>query len=537
MLGVFASVAPASALRAPRGAAAGRVGRVSASSARVGVSAGRPIPGMGSVLRTRAVRRMRPARAAAAGDDDVVLPKRVSDVTPAAAEPVVKAAAPVAPVAAAAPAPVAAAPAAAKPAKGPSKPRLPSLDSLRFFLIAYIAVGHFVGFATSNVFLLKLMTQVNVWVGAFFVLSGYVAGYTATELGKFEASPRVKPAGAYVAARVMGYYPLYALVQTLFGAMFIFADNAYNGPLATAAHAVMGATLTQAWFPAHAEIWNAPTWFLSALTFAMAVLPHALPAIAAMRKNALQRCIAALTAFSLLGKLAYSYDLGAWTLLEGFMAPKLHPNLLLWNVTRFHPFYAAVEVLIGVAAVRLVMTERVDNDGKLLSTPAPAPGSALLPLAGLLAVTVARAAGWLTLNDPLTRGLLFIPLFTLLIMRLHRHTAAAASGAPGGLAGVLQHPVLTYLGTISFPIFVVHGALGQVFYKKIIATKLWGAVMPQSFFPVYCLIVLSSAAALQHLFLVRSRPLCMRIACMRALLTRRCCVRRAGEQEGAGAER
>ncbi len=30
----------------------------------------------------------------------------------------------------------------------------------------------------------------------------------------------------------------------------------------------------QAWFPAHAEIWNAPTWFLSALTFAMIVLPH-----------------------------------------------------------------------------------------------------------------------------------------------------------------------------------------------------------------------------------------------------------------------
>ena len=61
---------------------------------------------------------------------------------------------------------------------------------------------------------------------------------------------------------------------------------------------------------------------------------------------------------------------------------------------------------------------------------------------------------------------------------------------------MLAHPVLTYLGTISFPIFVVHGALGQVFYKKIIATKLWGAVMPHSFFPLYCLIVLAAAAAL-----------------------------------------
>lgn len=33
--------------------------------------------------------------------------------------------------------------------------------------------------------------------------------------------------------------------QILFGAMFAFADNAYNGPVATAAHALMGATLTQ----------------------------------------------------------------------------------------------------------------------------------------------------------------------------------------------------------------------------------------------------------------------------------------------------
>jgi peptidoglycan/LPS O-acetylase OafA/YrhL len=304
----------------------------------------------------------------------------------------------------------------------------------------------------------------------------------------------------------MGYYPLYMAVQLAFGAMFAFADSAYNGPLATAAHFVMSATLTQAWFPAHAEIWNAPTWFLSALSFAMLVLPHALPGIAAMRKAGLQRLLACLTACSLLGKLAYSYDLGAWTLLEGFLAPRLHPNLLLWNVTRFHPFYAALEVLIGVAAVRLVMTERVDDEGKPLATPAPAPGSALLPLAGLLAVTAARAAGWVTLNDPLTRGLLFIPLFTLLVMRLHRHTAAAAPGAqPAGLAGVLAHPVLTYLGQISFPIFIVHGALGQVFYKKIIATKLWGAVMPQSFFPAYCAIVLLAAAALNHLFVVRAQ--------------------------------
>ena len=141
-----------------------------------------------------------------------------------------------------------------------------------------------------------------------------------------------------------------ALLQIVFGAMFAYADAFYNGPVATFAHAVMSATLTQArpagralggdwgiplgaaaevpccglwvwpaaaalpgqarpphpaavpallmrarpacvqaWFPAHAEIWNAPTWFLSALTFAMVVLPHV---VRGGRRAVLPRCSA-----------------------------------------------------------------------------------------------------------------------------------------------------------------------------------------------------------------------------------------------------
>lgn len=390
----------------------------------------------------------------------------------------------------------AAAPAAA-PAKKASKPHLPALDSLRFFLIAYIGVGHFVTFATRDPFLLKLLTQINVWVGPFFVLSGYVAGYTATELGKYQASPRVKPEGTYTVARVAGYYPLFILVQLLFGAMFAFADYTYNGPIVTAAHFLMSTTLTQAWFPAHAEIWNAPTWFLSALTFAMVVLPNVLPRIAEIRKKGLKKLLLALTGVSLISKLAYSYDLNVWTILEGMTTARTHPNLMFWNIIRFNPFYALIEVLIGVAACRLVMLEGVDDEGKPLDTPPKPAGSALLPALALLGITLARAAGYLPLNDPLTRAALFVPLFTALVMRLHRQTLQGSKG----LSGFLSHPILTYLGTISFPIFIVHGPIGQLFYKKVIATKVWGAVKPLSFFPIFCAIVLLAAAAANHLFL------------------------------------
>lgn len=41
------------------------------------------------------------------------------------------------------------------------------------------------------------------------------------------------------------YYPLYLLAQLVFAPMFIYADNFYNGPLATAWHALITFSLTQ----------------------------------------------------------------------------------------------------------------------------------------------------------------------------------------------------------------------------------------------------------------------------------------------------
>jgi hypothetical protein len=58
------------------------------------------------------------------------------------------------------------APAPAPAKKAASKPRLPGLDSLRFFLIAYIAVGHFVAFASKDPFILKLFSQVTCMCAA-----------------------------------------------------------------------------------------------------------------------------------------------------------------------------------------------------------------------------------------------------------------------------------------------------------------------------------------------------------------------------------
>ena len=412
-------------------------------------------------------------------------------------------------------------PALASPGAKKKRPFIPALDSTRFFLISYIAVGHFIACCTKDAFTLRLLSQVNVVVGAFFVLSGYVVAYTCTELGKYEASPRVSPAPAFVASRVMGYYPLYIAAQAAFAWVFVYADNLYNGPVATAWHALITCTLTQAWFPAHAELWNAPTWFLSALTFATAALPFALPPIARWRARGLRVAMLFLTLTSLMMKLAYSYDCGAWFFMEGTMGAKTHPNWMFWNQTRFSPFAALVDVLIGCVACRMVTvrecdpaedpdreSERKRGPGVLLGgEPGTAAASPAIPLLGMLLVIAARAFGWLPLNDALTRSAFFVPLFTAFVMRVHAQTAYADVPAEErgdanytSFSKALGAKPLTYLGAISFPIYILHGPIGQIFYKRAVASKLFnGTVFTKypEFFPVYLGIVLV-AAALTH---------------------------------------
>jgi peptidoglycan/LPS O-acetylase OafA/YrhL len=380
------------------------------------------------------------------------------------------------------------------------KPRLPALDSIRFFLIAYIGVGHFIACATRETLTLAALSQVNVVVGAFFVLSGYVAAYTTTELGRYEAQmKRLRPSPKYFISRVMGFYPLYFVVNALFAPMFFYADAFYNGPVAAAAHGLMTFTLTQSWFPMHAELWNAPSWFLSAFVFCLAALPFALPPIAAFKRKHVNAAFKVLVIVSLLAKLAYSYDLNAWGFMEGVMTAKTHPNWLYFNSVRFSPFNALVDVLMGAVAARSVMIDGAEDE----STPK---ANAILacsatPLVAMIGFLAARALGVIAINDALSRTV-FAVLFSMFAVNVHRETVREG-GEGSTISRALSWKPLVYLGTISFPIYILHGPIGQVFYKRVVATKLFGTVFTKypQFFPAYLLIVLVSAAVVHEIFI------------------------------------
>jgi len=393
----------------------------------------------------------------------------------------------------------------AAPEKPAKAPRIDAFDSMRFFLIFYIMCGHFISFAGPSVFAFKLVTQINVVVGAFFTLSGYVAAYTTTEIAEKKAKDKVVSTAppAFIIPRIFGYWPLHLFVMLIFSPMFIYSDLTFSGPVITAWHTLMSLTMTSAWFPMHAEVWNAPTWFLGALTFATVIMPYALPYIAKQDKKALRRCAVWLTLFSLLPKIGYCYDNNAWGFLEGAMPPRAFPNLATFNAMRFCPVWAVLEVLLGVVGCRLVMLDGCDGEEKPKATLVDTLG----PLVGMVAVIVLRATGHLALSDMLIRPLIFMPLFVLFLMGLHRASVVGKVTDP--LAKILAAKPLTFMGGLSFPIFVVHGPLGQLFYKKIIAKAIFGGpcnvVYGTWFFYVYILVVIACAYLLQNYFMTSKK--------------------------------
>lgn len=388
------------------------------------------------------------------------------------------------------------------PAPKPKKVRITAFDSIRFFLIAYIMSGHFIAFADPSRFAFKAITQINVVVGAFFALSGYVAAYTTTELQERSASDKLlkTPTPKWILQKIFGYYPLHLLVLTIFSPMFLYSDVHYSGWPTAIMDMLLEVTLSQAWFPMHAEVWNAPTWFLSALSYSTVVLRMALPNIARQNKHQLTHTAAFLFLAGLLPKLGYCDDHDAWGLLEGAMQPSKMPNLAVFNTQRFNPLYASIEVLLGAVACRLVMLDGAKDEDK---APEARIWDTLLPLLGMFDVILLRARGRLHLSDVLTRGTIFIPLFLRFLMSVHRASMKPELKDP--IVKALNHPALVYLGNLSFPIFVVHGPLGQLFYKKLIATKVFGAPLnkkigPQ-FFYVYLASCVASALVLQKTFL------------------------------------
>merc|ERR1719161_1162735 len=136
-----------------------------------------------------------------------------------------------------------------------------------------------------------------------------------------------------------------------------------------------------------------------------------------------------------------------------------------------------------------------DTDASAKCGPPPA-----LLIVAMVAGLLARTLGYLNVNDMLFRAVYFVPLFTWFLQRVHAVTAQ--TGGAVGLIKQMAGKLPTYLGSLALPIFVLHGPIGQIFYKKVVATKLFGFVLSKypMFFGVWCAVVLGSAALVRKYF-------------------------------------
>ena len=220
----------------------------------------------------------------------------------------------------------------------------------------------------------------------------------------------------------MAYYPLHFASSALFAPMFIWVERNFNATWKMIAfRAFLNFSMLQAWFPKEAEIWNQPTWFLSALTFSNLTMPtFVLPQVAQLTKGGLQKLFMALTGISLLQKVSYSET-------ARFHSSKEHPvdgkvmHPLIWNLTRFHPFWALMEMTMGIVAARHVMLDTEEDKKK------PKMNPIWLFLAAYASLGLRLTQ--FDFNDAIVRGVLFVPIFTKFLTAMHRDALSSEPSA------------------------------------------------------------------------------------------------------------
>ena len=338
--------------------------------------------------------------------------------------------------------------------------------SLRFVMIFYIVQGHFLQVATKNNFWLALFKQHNAVVGCFFLLSGFLLA-----LGQKSDQPCAF--WPFIKKRLQRIYPIYSAVLLVFLPMFLAVDVHYGTTvLLEIKRAIICLLLIQAWHPDWGLLWNSPTWFLSSLVFCYACFPLIIARLNKLKKAMIYSLCAALFAVLVIIKILYCLKNGFY-FLEGMVEPKPIPY---FNFMRFFPPINLLEFILGMLFG--VLARQGDKVNSVAKTFAPS-----LLLAGIVLLMFVRV--YLPINDMLARTLFFTPLFLSFLY--------LASFGNARYLSIFASKTSMFLGEISFSLYVVHGALGQLFYKKAVVAMLG---MPHVPYVIFLAILLVTSIAI-----------------------------------------
>lgn len=344
-----------------------------------------------------------------------------------------------------------------------------ALTGLRFIAALWVVLYHFGQLSGLPQPIRNIVGCGFLGVNFFFLLSGFILLYTYVDTaGEMRGSRR-----AFWVARIARIYPLY-LIGLLIAPFPSFPPHfpAASNPFVTR---LADMTLTQAWLPFTATVWNPPGWSLAAEAFFYLIFPLLALPIARCARRLPAVTMGMLWIGSLLPSILY------FTHGPGRVGSPWDADTWWSRVLTMNPVIRLPEFLLGIA-VGMVFIQARDRGRR--------PPDYLAPMA-LLALLSLVALGRQTLGPLLPNGLLD-PCFALVVYGLAWERSR--------IAKMLALPALVLLGEASYALYILHYPL----WSRLTGTNT-GVVLlerPRSliFVTVY-LIIAVGVALLSHRFI------------------------------------
>lgn len=322
--------------------------------------------------------------------------------------------------------------------------RLPSLTGMRFVaaLLVFFCHATFQSFYGTRGPAASLESPATAagWLGVafFFVLSGFVLTWSARP---------GDTARHFWRRRIVKIYPNHLVTWTAV-LLLAFLPGQAAADRATWGRTVPSLLLVHAWVP-NADVMNAlhiPSWSLSCELLFYLSFPLMVRAVRAIRPARLWACAAGLAALVVLVPAV-----AQWLLPDTPTMPWFPMSVWdYWAVYSLPPV-RLLEFTLGVVMARIVISGRWAGPG-------------LGPALALLAAGIALQ--WTLVPSPWAMAAPTVVPLALVI-------AAAADRDSRGCPSLLAVPVMTWLGEISFALYLVH--LPVLVYGRLVLGGGWSA--------------------------------------------------------------
>jgi peptidoglycan/LPS O-acetylase OafA/YrhL len=363
-----------------------------------------------------------------------------------------------------------------------SAPRLDALTSTRFIAAFFVMVFH-VSASTPMLrlapkWLQNVITGGYVWVGFFFVLSGFILTYQYAEKFRsgtvavrdfwFARFARIYP------GHLVGFALWVALIPCFPGVSYFPTANSDAVNATTTGLVVM---LQQAWVPPFALALNFPSWSLSVEAFFYLLFP--VLATAAARQSLKQVLGWAVLALGLETVASLLYCSLAP---EGWLGNTIDPETTAINFIKFSPVIRLGEFVFGVLLGRVYLARD--------QLPFTEAAGARLAIAGACVVALGLVFSS-TVPFALMHNVALVLPFGAMILGLALDPQSLPARSLGGA-------MLVRLGDASYSLYILHGSFVLLLYTS----KWWDRVGLSEAIAARIVVIIAAIAAalLSHRF-------------------------------------